>query len=170
MTPTLSRPQLTPTQINYAIVCLRKLWFFSHSINMEKQSELVRIGKLIHEDSYSREKKEISINGIMKIDFANLNEGIIHEVKKSNRVKDAHKMQLLYILYYLKQIGADGLKGEIDYPRLKKKTRVILDEENQSCLEKIMEKAENIISQNKPPKAEYKRICKKCSYYELCFC
>ena len=170
MTPFCNIPPLTPTHINYAVVCERKLWFFSRSIRLEKESDLVSLGKILHKESYSREKKEIEINGIMKIDFIQAEEGIIHEVKKSRKVKQAHIMQLLYILYYLKNLGIKNFKGIIDYPLIKKKEKVILDEEKEQLILNIIEKAKDIIGLEKPPKKEEKRICKKCSYFELCYC
>ncbi len=42
--------------VYYYFVCKRKLWYFKNDVNMEHNSELVGIGKLIDEDSYGREK------------------------------------------------------------------------------------------------------------------
>jgi len=73
-------PTITATQINYYFICFRKLWFFSHQINMEQNIELVALGKLLHENSYQRENKEIQI-GPIKIDFIG-KDRIVHEIKK----------------------------------------------------------------------------------------
>ena len=43
--------------IYYYFICQRKLWYFLNEINMEQNSELVSIGKIIDETTYSREKK-----------------------------------------------------------------------------------------------------------------
>jgi CRISPR-associated exonuclease Cas4 len=45
------------TQINYYFICKTKLWLFSHHIQMEQESELVLLGKILHKDSYKRDKK-----------------------------------------------------------------------------------------------------------------
>jgi CRISPR-associated exonuclease Cas4 len=161
---------LTPTHINYAVVCSRKLWFFAHAVRLEKESDLVAIGKLIHEQSYNREEKEIEIDGIMRIDFMKIKDGIIHEVKKSRKIEQAHKMQLLYILYYLKTLGIKNFTGIIDYPLLKKREHIALNNENEQVLEETIKGAYKIINLDKPPAKEKKGICKKCSYFELCFC
>ena len=71
--------ELTGTQINYYFVCKRKLWLHSRNISFESSSDLVKLGSLIHKDSYKRKKKEIRIGNI-SIDYAN--KGEIHEVKK----------------------------------------------------------------------------------------
>ena len=59
----------TGTQINYYFVCYRKLWLFSHGLNMEHTSDTVYMGKLIGEESYYREKNEIRIDDLITIDF-----------------------------------------------------------------------------------------------------
>jgi CRISPR-associated exonuclease Cas4 len=59
----------TGTQINYYYICHRKLWLFSHGLNMEQTSDAVYLGKMIGEESYDREKKEIQIDNLITIDF-----------------------------------------------------------------------------------------------------
>ena len=71
--------ELTGTQLNYYFVCKRKLWLHSRNISFESSSELVKLGNLIHKDSYKRKKKEIRI-GSISVDY--INKGEIHEVKK----------------------------------------------------------------------------------------
>ena len=65
----LSQPIITGTEVNYYLLCKRKLWLFSRGIQMEHTSDNVFMGKLIDEHSYRRAKKEILIDGIVKIDF-----------------------------------------------------------------------------------------------------
>ena len=43
---------ITATHINYHQICARKLWLFSHAIQMEHTSDLVAEGKLIGENTY----------------------------------------------------------------------------------------------------------------------
>jgi len=81
-----NRPYLTGTQVNYYLICHRKLWLFSHNISMEHTSEAVEIGSLVHEYSYERKNKELVFDGI-KIDFFDKNHGVIHEVKNRRRWK-----------------------------------------------------------------------------------
>ena len=92
---------LTGTQINYYFHCKRQLWLFSHQITCEQESDVVYLGKVIHETSYDREKKEIEIDRL-KLDFLDIRSGIIHEVKKSESFSHAHQWQVLFYLYYLK--------------------------------------------------------------------
>jgi CRISPR-associated exonuclease Cas4 len=166
--PVGSSPTYTGTQVNYFVVCPRKLWLFSHDVTMEHTSQLVELGQLLHESSYPREHKEIQIERI-KIDFSG-KEGVIHEIKKSNQLEEAHRYQLLYYLYYLKQKGITGVKGEIDYPKLRKKAIVELTPEAERELEEILTKIEGVLAHTQPPpRIDQLSICKKCSYYELCY-
>jgi len=162
-------PNLTGTQINYYLVCKRKLWLSTRDIGMEHTSDIVHEGKLIHEDSYNRMKKEISI-GDIKIDFIKKDSGVvIHEVKKSKKIEKAHLYQLLYYLFYLKNLGVEA-SGVIDYPLLRKREKVSLTPENESEILRIINGIREIIALPKSPDAERKKICGKCSYFEFCWC
>jgi len=162
-----SNPSITATQLNYYFVCKRKLWLFSYQINMEHTSELVELGKLIHETTYTREKKEIQI-GPIKIDFID-NKGVIHEIKKTPSVEEAHSWQVKYYIWYLKQLGVENVKGEIDYPKLKKRTEIELTPRDETDIESILQRITAIIENEETPGTINKSICKQCSYYELCY-
>lgn len=156
----------TGTQVNYYFVCKRKLWMFSRQLNQEQTSDTVALGKLLHETSYARNRKEIEI-GPIKIDFLKGCE--VHEIKKSKKIEKAHEWQLLYYLWFLKQKGIEA-KGMIDYPLLKQRVEVILTEEKENEMLKIMDGIREIISRENPPEAAKVSYCKKCSYFELCRC
>ena len=47
---------VTGIMIYYYFICHRRLWYFANQINMEQNSELVEIGKIIDETTYSKEK------------------------------------------------------------------------------------------------------------------
>jgi CRISPR-associated exonuclease Cas4 len=135
---------------------------------LEANSDLVLLGKLLHEEGYRRKFKEVNI-GRVKIDFLERGKGEIHEIKRSKRLEKAHLFQLLYYLYYLKKIGVD-VKGVLHYPLLKRTLKVELTEENEKELESILEEIRKIIELPTPPTVDKKSFCKKCSYYELCWC
>ena len=161
-------PGYTGTQVNYYFVCHRKLWLFSHGLDMEHTSDTVYLGKLIGEETFVREKKELLIDGLIKIDFIGA-DGIIHEIKKSDKVEQAHEFQLLYYLYYLKQKGITNVRGEINYPKLRKKMTVELTPDREARLKTILHEMEAIIGQIETPPKLNVSFCKKCSYYELCW-
>jgi CRISPR-associated exonuclease Cas4 len=158
----------TGTHINYYFLCRRKLWFFSKGIQCEQESELVHKGKLIHENSYKNKRKEYAF-GDIKVDWIDLKNKVIHEVKKSDAVDKPHLWQLKYYIYYLEKIGAGKFTGEINYPKLNKKIAVTLEDDDYKKIEEYAEKIENIKTKNKPPKERpHKKLCKSCSYFELC--
>jgi len=133
---------------------------------LEADSDLVLLGKLLHETGYARKFKEVSI-GRIKIDFYERG-GEIHEVKRSRRMEKAHLFQLLYYLYYLKRFGVE-VKGVLHYPLLKRTVTVELTEEKAKEVETVLENIKEIVSRDGPPKVEKKPFCKRCSYYELCW-
>ena len=160
-------PYITGTAINYYFVCKKKLWYFLHDISMEQNSGLVSMGKALHEDSYKRNIKEIQLDGI-KIDFITKSTGMIHEVKKSKAVKISAHWQMKYYLYYFKSLGLD-FKGEINYPLLRRVEKIILLNEDIVKIEEIINEIQLCKNSDVIPDNIDSKICKKCSYYELCY-
>jgi len=159
---------ITGCMINYYFICQRKLWYFCHQIQMEYNSELVQIGKVIDQTSYGREKKSIMIDNTICIDFID-GKGVINEVKKSDSMEYAHIWQLKYYLYYLKLKGIEDLAGSLDYPKLKKKIRLELGDDDILFIEKMLIEIQTIKNLELPPAVINSPICQKCSYYELCY-
>lgn len=160
---------ITGTAINYFFVCKRKLWLFAHQIEMEHESDLVAQGKLISETAYPDKRHELAIDGVMVIDFADLKSGVIHEIKKSDKMEEAHIWQVKFYLWYLKQKGIEGLTGELDYPKLKCRKTVILTDEDERHLEAIIKEIEALEQMSTPPPKLEKKFCKNCAYFELCW-
>jgi len=160
----------TGTQINYMYVCQTELWFFSHFLSMESNSDLVAVGKLINDTTYERERKDELIDNKIAIDFIRKGDRIeIHEIKKSPKVEKAHEMQVLYYLYYLKKKGITNTRAVLNYPLIRKVKEITLTEESEKEIENALLKINEIISKPKPPEPIRKPYCKKCSYYELCW-
>ena len=157
------------TQIHYYFICKTKLWLFSHHIQMEQESDLVSLGKLLHEKSYKGEK-EYTIDNLISIDFIKKKGCLeLHEVKKSRTMKKSHEYQLLYYMYYLKQKkGIENIKGVINYPKMRKKITINLDESKEKELMDVIADIGNILDME-TPKPERMKICRKCAYYEFCW-
>lgn len=160
--------RFTGTQMNYYFLCKKKLWYFSRNIEMEQTSDAVYLGKLIHETSYEREKKEIDIDDTIKIDFIG-KDRVIHEVKKSDKVEEPHIWQLKYYLWYLKQKGAEGITGKINYPKLKKTLDVFLEQGDDEKIQSILKEIQDIVNAELPPSHQKTKICKNCSYGDICW-
>ena len=159
---------ISGTLISYYFVCKTKLWLFANRINLEDNSEDVRIGRVLHEISEDR-VSEVSFESI-KID--KITKDYVIEVKKSDADLESAKWQLLFYLYSLKQKGIIK-KGRLEVFEKRRQNRkrfeVVLDSESEKRLEEIIQEIESIVSQKKPPKAHFQNKCRKCAYYEYCF-
>jgi CRISPR-associated exonuclease Cas4 len=162
---------ITGTHINYYRVCKRKLWLFANGIQMEHTSDLVAEGKLIHDFSYPQRAEkytELELDGV-KIDFYDATNKVVHEVKKSNKVEEAHLWQVKYYLYVLRQNGIEGATGILEYPKLRRRQTVTLSEDDVRYLSRVTTEIERIIRSDKCPERVAKTICRKCSYHDFCW-
>lgn len=159
----------TGTMVNYYFVCRRKLWLFIHNLSFEHDSEIVEIGKLISQYSYRREEKEVEIDKTIVIDWIDFNHRIIHEVKKSDKMEEAHIWQVKYYLYYLEMKGIKGFTGVIDYPKIRRKQNVELTSGDRETLDVVLEEIRKITMLEKPPEKVRISACKSCSYYNFCW-
>lgn len=162
---------ITGTHIAYLHTCRRKLWLFANGINMEHTSDLVAEGKLIDETSYrDRAKKytQLELSGI-KIDYYDQRNKVIHEVKKSDKVEDAHISQVKYYIYRLQKEGIEGVTGLIEYPRLKQRQHVELDVDDVQEILRWENEVREIVQPETCPERVKLKICKRCSYHDFCY-
>lgn len=159
--------QITGIMIYYYFVCRRKLWYFTNNINMEQNSELVEIGKILDETSYTRENKSILIDNTINIDFIK-GECILHEIKKTKAIEEASIWQVKYYMYYLQKRGVKNITAKMDFPLLKETKEIFLEDSDIEILEKSIENIEYIVTKDSPPKIIENKICRKCSYFDLC--
>ena len=160
--------QITGIMVYYYFVCKRKLWYFFNKINMEQNSELVSIGKIIDETTYKKEKKGILIDNTINIDFIE-NGAILHEVKKRKSIVGAAICQIKYYMYYLKEKGVKNVQAEIDFPLLHRTEHINLEKNDKIILKKVIQEIEEICKNDRIPKKIESKICKKCAYYDLCY-
>jgi CRISPR-associated exonuclease Cas4 len=154
-------------KINYLYVCERKLWLFDRGIQMESKSDKVLMGKLLGDYSYPYDKKrELLIDNLINIDIVGENE--IREVKYSNRLANADRIQILYYLYYLRQLGIEK-RGIINYPKMRKREEIMLTPEGEKEVENALLRVREILSMERPPELKRKPYCTKCAYYEFCW-
>jgi CRISPR-associated exonuclease Cas4 len=160
--------KITGTLYSYYFLCKRKLWYSANNIDMEQENENVAIGKILGEKAYSREDKDILIDDTINVDF--IRNGIIYEVKKSKKVDEMAINQVKYYLYYLKGLGIDINKAIINYPLLREKQTILLEQYDIDNIKSNLEIIDEIISSDKiPTEFQNKNICKKCAYFPLCY-
>lgn len=170
---------LTATHINYLEVCKRKLWLFANGINMEHTSDTVYDGKLLHETSYpqraeryeemliSAEYEGITLIG--QIDYFDARNKVIHEIKRSDKVEEAHVRQVKFYLWLLELNGVDGAMGILEYPKLRKTDEVLFSDEDRQGLQKSVSKIQSLIESESCPPTINAKICKNCSYFDFCY-
>jgi len=81
-------------------------------------------------------------------------------------MENAHEIQVLYYLYFLKKRGLKA-KAVLGYPVIRERKFLELTKEAEEEIEQALAKIEGINSQTLPPLPERKKYCPKCSYYEL---
>ncbi|MDK4521259.1 CRISPR-associated protein Cas4 [Fusobacterium necrophorum] len=161
---------LTGTIINYYFHCKRQCYMFAHRLNLEDNSEEVKIGKAIHEAKLiNRENTEIKIDNI-SID--KISSQYVTELKKSDADVKAATWQLLFYLKILKNKGIIR-KGKLEFVEKNKKNKKVIILELTESLEKellqyILE-IDNLLKQENLPEVKEVAGCKKCAYYEYCY-
>ena len=163
--------KIIATHINYYFVCKRKLWLFANGINMEHTSDLVYDGKMLHETSYPQRPEryeELEIDGC-KIDFYDARNKIVHEIKRSAKIEEAHEWQVKYYIYVLERNGIDGVTGVLEYPALRQTTKVELSETDREYIKCIEREITMLVASDDCPLVINNKICRNCSYNEFCY-
>lgn len=158
------------TLVNYYFHCKRQCYLHGNRLNLEDNSEVVKIGKAIHESKAEANKNtEIAIDNI-KLD--KLTNEYLTEIKKSDADVDAAKWQLLFYLKVLKEKGIYR-KGKLEFIEKNKTNKKILflqlDNSIEEELNSYIKEIELLIESDDIPKILNKPKCKKCSYYEYCY-
>lgn len=158
------------TLINYYFHCKRQCYLHGNRINLEDNSEDVKIGKAIHEErADKKENSELSIDNI-KID--KLTDEYLVEIKKSDADVEASKWQLIYYLMVLKKKGIER-KGKLEFvEKNKTKNKILyieLDEELESKMQNYINDISDLLSKDTIPDVIDKPKCKKCAYFEYCY-
>ena len=163
--------KVTGSLINMYHICKRETWLHANGIRMEHTSEAVQEGKLLHEISYPQRAErftELAIGGSV-IDFYDAKNKVVHEIKKSASMENAHEWQVKYYIWLLDQHGVEGVTGILEYPKLRETKEVFLTEEDKIWMPKLIEKIEAIVISEFPPDKINKKFCRSCSYYDFCW-
>lgn len=157
------------TLMNYYFHCKRQCYLFGNRMNMEDNSEEVKIGKAIHEERAEQANTEIAIENI-RLD--KLTAEYLTEVKKSDADVEASKWQLIFYLKVLKEKGIER-KGKLEFAEKNKKDKktivVELTDDEEKKLQQYIREIEELLMREKIPPVLNKPQCKKCAYYEYCY-
>ena len=158
------------TLVNYYFHCKRQCYLHGNRLNLEDESENVKIGKAIHEEKCDKERnREITIDNI-KLD--KLTTKYLTETKKSDADIEAAKWQLLYYLKILKSKGIIR-KGKLEIVEKNKQNKSIiivnLTDEIERRLNMIEKEIIKLIDGNNVPEVINDKKCKQCAYYAYCY-
>ena len=161
---------LNGTLVNYYLHCKRQCWLHGNRVNLEDNSENVKVGKALHEiKAQQSPQTELAIENI-KVD--KLTKDYLVEIKKSDADIDAVTWQVLYYLKVLKSKGIER-KGKIEFIEKNKTENKIVYVEYTEEAEKILEEMEKeilkLLEGELPEKKAKLGTCKKCAYYEYCY-
>lgn len=164
-----SYQNIPPTLVWYYFICPREVWLQSHQINPDEHSDLLDLGRHLHETAYSRDKKEVVLDNA-KFDLVRRKDGqiVIGEIKKSSTFEESATMQLAYYLLQLRDKGIDTT-GELLFPTEKRKKVVILTPDLETKLHDSLADIRRIMSLDTPPPPQKIKYCGKCAYQEFCW-
>ena len=129
------------TLINYYVHCKRQCYLHGNRLNLEDNSELVKVGRALHEEKNDSNNTEIEIENI-KID----------KLTKDYRIRRKGKLQVM------------------EKNKTKGKSFIIeLNEESERNLEHMKNEIAMLIDSDEIPPTIGKASCKKCAYYEYCY-
>lgn len=158
------------TLMNYYFHCKRQCYLHGSRINLEDNSEIVKVGKAIHEEKAGgSSNSELEIDNI-KID--KLTAEYLTEIKKSDADEEAAKWQLYYYLKVLKEKGVIR-KGRLEFVEKNKSAKKVVVLELTPGIELELQgyvnQIELLLEQSVIPEPLHKSNCKKCAYYEYCY-
>lgn len=163
--------QINGTLISYYFYCKRRMWLHANDVKMEDNSEDVAMGLLVEEESYNQRSKkyeQIELEAI-KIDFFDVKNKIIHEVKKSSKFHETHIWQIKYYIYVFEKNGIDGVSGILEYPKERRTEEVYLSQPDRERIEELKAEIEQIITTEKCPTVIKNYKCKNCAYNDFCW-
>ncbi|MEM1127910.1 MAG: CRISPR-associated protein Cas4 [Bacteroidota bacterium] len=169
--------------VGYYLVCPRKAWLSLRGLWMEQEHEAVALGRLLDRSSYRRRHRPGLFEAdapdgtglVAKIDGVNLREGVLHETKKGRSCEEAHLWQVRFYLWVLKRCGVTGpsgrpLRGQLDYPALRRTEPVELQPEHEAHLEQLVATLADLAKAERPPARFPRRsFCRRCAFEDLCY-
>jgi len=141
----------------------------AHQLDPYHDNPFLELGRFLQEQSYIREKKSLRLENI-EIDLIKRRDGdvVVGEIKKSSRFQKSATMQLAFYLQLLEEYGLH-LRGELLFPKEKKRIAVELTDNIKSELRYASEEIKKICSTETPPAERWIPYCKNCAYREFCW-
>lgn len=159
--------RITGLMVQYYHVCERELWFMSRGIDIDRETVNIQRGTHVDETSYQDARQSFMIGNRIQLDV--LDSGDIMEVKVSSTLEEPARMQLLFYLWYLREIHGVEKDGILAYPTERTRESITLDAESTEKIEKTVAGILDVVGRERPPPLEKKSYCDSCLYQDLCW-
>jgi CRISPR-associated exonuclease Cas4 len=153
--------KISGLQVQYYVYCERRCWLNMRRVNLENNSDHVKVGRAQHE---KLETDEVMLEGIC---VDKITGEFVIEYKKSFSNIEVSKYQLMYYLLKLQEKGLCR-KGKLVHSSTGEEKIVILSEQNKIELNDIIKKIDELNQLSKPPKYRHSPKCNNCSYFSYC--
>ncbi len=163
----MSMLKIQPYLVQSFVICPREAWMEAHGIHGDQDQENLSIGRLVHETSYRRSRKEIFVDQLLKIDL--FQKELVAEVKRSSRHKKSARLQLAYYLYYLKHEKGLELKGILLFPKERRTEKLELTPKLERQIEDLLQEMKRVLKAAAPPPPVRIPYCRSCSFLEICW-
>ncbi len=174
--------RITGRHVAYLHICKRKLWLWSHGLELEEERSNQNAGQQrvaeanVLQDSFYTRRNEAGTQLLLelpgfagRIDFFDGGRRIVHETKPSDKLADAHRWQLCFYLWLIRESGLGPATGVLEYPKQKKREEVVLTAEAERQLLADFEAIRQLVGQPSCPPVINQPRCKSCAYYDLCY-
>ena len=161
------KTRITGLMVQYYHVCKRELWFMSKGVDIDRETTNIQRGTHVDETSYSDSRKSFTIGNRIQLDV--LDSGDIMEVKVSSKLEKPARMQLLFYLWFLREVYDIEKDGVLAYPTERKRESVKLTKSNTEEIEQTIRGILELVEQDSPPALSKKPYCDSCLYQDMCW-
>lgn len=158
---------ITGLMVQYYHVCKRELWFMSRGIDIDRETTNIQRGTHVDETSYGDARRSFMIGNRVQLDL--LESGDVMEVKVSSKLETPARMQLLFYLWYLREVHDIEKDGILAYPTERKRETVQLDDDATAEIEATLLGILEVVGEETPPELTEKPYCDSCLYQDLCW-
>jgi CRISPR-associated exonuclease Cas4 len=153
--------------VQYYHVCQRELWFMSRGIDIDRETTNIQRGTHVDETSYQDSRRSFMIGNRIQLDV--LESGDVMEVKVSSSLEKPARMQLLFYLWYLREIHRIDKDGILAYPTERTRESVSLNQQTRREIEQTVAGILSVVDEDTPPELEKKPYCGPCLYQDICW-
>lgn len=159
--------RITGLMVQYYHVCERELWFMSRGIDIDRETVNIQRGTHVDKTSYSESRRSFSIGNRIQLDV--LDSGDVMEIKVSSKLELPARMQLLFYLWFLREVYDIDKDGVLAYPTERKRESVKLDQTNAQKVRETVRGILRVVNRDSPPELNKKPYCGSCLYQDICW-